>query len=118
MSCDNWPCKRGVTINELIEASHNTAVDKGWWTLPPNIPEKLALIHSEISEALEAYRDGKMETYTHENGKPDGFEVELADAVIRIADLCGYLNIDLESAILRKAAYNSTRQFRHGGKIA
>jgi NTP pyrophosphatase (non-canonical NTP hydrolase) len=44
----------------------------------------------------------------------DTFEDELADAVIRIADLCGYLNIDLESHIKAKMRYNETRPHKHG----
>lgn len=106
-----------MTINELVQQAHSTAARKGWWDLEPNIPEKLALIHSEISEALEEYRNGLMETRI-ENAKPEGFAVELADAVIRIADLCGYLEIDLDSVLQRKMEYNATRPFRHGGKKA
>lgn len=73
------------------------AKEKGFGTLPDEIsvPEKIALIHSEISEAYEAYR--------HENidGK-DGFKEELGDAVQRILHLCGVLGIDIEVAILKK----------------
>ena len=81
------------------------------------MPEKLALIHSEISEALEDYRDGLMETTVHA-GKPEGFSIELADAVIRIFDLCGHLGIDLGEAVELKSAYNEMRPHRHGGKKA
>lgn len=49
--------------------------------------------------------------------KPEGVAVELADAVIRIADLCGHLGIDLEAAIDLKMAYNETRPFKHGKRF-
>lgn len=109
-----------MTIAELIGEAHKNAVSKGWWPKNEvsNIPEKLALIHSEISEALEAYRTEQPNLFIGHNDKPEGFGVELADAVLRIADLCGYLGIDLSHIIDLKMAYNRTRSFRHGGKKA
>ena len=112
-----------LTINELILQSHTTAISKGWWDDPNrNIPELLALIHSEVSEALEAFRDqgqdSLSEIWRDKNNKPEGFIVELADVLIRIADLCGEFNLDLESAIRSKLSYNETRLYRHGGKKA
>ena len=82
------------------------------------VAAKLALIHSEVSEALECVRDGHYEAYESETrpGKPEGLPSELADIVIRVADLAGALGIDLESAIVTKMAYNATRQHRHGGR--
>ena len=46
--------------------------------------------------------------------KPEGVSIELADAVIRIADLCGQMGIDLETAIILKMDYNKSRPFKHG----
>jgi NTP pyrophosphatase (non-canonical NTP hydrolase) len=114
-------------INELVRGAHKLAVEKGWWpkSEPVNIPEKLALIHSEVSEALEAYRESEDELDLRlvswgpgnkDNDKPEGFAVELADAVIRIADLCGKLGIDLQEAIHIKMRFNASRPHRHGGK--
>ncbi len=117
-----------TTIAELVHDSHQLSRTKGWYDSEEarNIPEMLALIHSEISEALEHYRYGNCEEsgaphsldkwWRDSDGKPDGFAIELADAVIRIADLCGYLSIDLEEAIAQKHAFNKTRSHRHGGK--
>jgi len=68
----------------------------------------LCLIHSEVSEALEAVRKNDR----------DNFAEELADTVIRVFDLCGGLDIDLEGAILAKMEVNRGRGYRHGGKRA
>ena len=112
-----------MTIQKLIIDSHETSASKGWWENPDrNIGELLALIHSEISEALEVYRehgkDGLRKTWTEDDGKPEGFTIELADAVIRIADLCGALGLELEEALETKMEYNRSRPQRHGGKVA
>lgn len=114
-----------LNVKQLVKQSYELAREKGWWRRGelgehPNIPEKLALIHSEISEALEDYRQGyTLDKVTYDvDGKPCGFGIELADAVIRIADLCGYLCIDLENAVAEKHKYNKTRTHRHGGKLA
>ncbi|MFA6005726.1 MAG: hypothetical protein WC775_04550 [Patescibacteria group bacterium] len=89
--------KKSLTVTQLTDLIMDQAKEKGFGTLPDEIsvPEKIALIHSEISEAYEAYR--------HENidGK-DGFKEELGDAVQRILHLCGVLGIDIEVAILKK----------------
>jgi NTP pyrophosphatase (non-canonical NTP hydrolase) len=113
-----------VNINELVKEAHENAVAKGWWEgNEHNIPEKIALIHSEVSEALECFRAGEMKTIFKARDdssmrikKPEGFPSELADVIIRIADLCGHLEIDLEKEIATKMAYNKTRSYRHGGK--
>ena len=112
-----------MDIKTLISESHKTAIEKGWWDLPDrNVPELLALIHSEVSEALEAYRikgvDGLGDTWHSTTKKPEGFTIELADVLIRIADLCAEFNLDLEQALIEKMAYNKTRHYRHGNKIA
>jgi NTP pyrophosphatase (non-canonical NTP hydrolase) len=115
------------SIAKLQKEIHDLAVEKGWWTdvktqEPVNpedrIPEAIALIHSELSEALEEYRRGLLAPYAVADGKPEGFGIELADAVIRIMDLCGALNIDLEERIDTKHKYNKTRPYRHGNKRA
>jgi len=111
-----------MTITELVERAHATAKSKGWWENrdpEASIPELIALMHSELSEALESFRSDPaplLRTGWHKGQKPEGFGVELADCVIRIADACGALNIDLEAHITEKMAYNETRPHRHGGK--
>jgi NTP pyrophosphatase (non-canonical NTP hydrolase) len=122
-----------TTIADLQQSAHLNSVGKGFWDdqkdlsgnhLEPDlveaeIPLKLALIHSEVSEALEEYRNSHPPAEVRiENGKPEGFPVELADTVIRIFDLCGALGVDLDAAIELKMAFNATRPHRHGGKRA
>ena len=114
--------KRGKTImtgiNEVAKQIHENAVDHGWWDEERGFPEVLVLIHSEVSEALEEYRNGRLptEVYTGNNGKPEGIPIELADVIIRVLDYCGYAGIDIDAAISQKHEYNRTRPYRHGGK--
>jgi NTP pyrophosphatase (non-canonical NTP hydrolase) len=77
------------------------------------------LIHSEVTEAFEEYRSGKpiLQTYYDEKGKPLGVASELADIVVRVADVCGEYGINLEAILLEKMAYNETRPYMHGGKV-
>ncbi len=116
---DNNKGKESMDINSLCERSYRTARLKGWWDYERDIPHVLALVHSEVSEALEAYRSNKLETWKRESdSKPEGFAYELADILIRVADLSKHLDIDLEKAIEEKLNFNSTREYRHGNKTA
>jgi NTP pyrophosphatase (non-canonical NTP hydrolase) len=101
----------------LIEESYGTAKERGWHDQPREAGTAIALIHSELSEALEELRAGRQNLYFTDDGKPEGVAVELADVLIRIADLCGALKIDLAEAVLVKMAFNKTRPYRHGGKV-
>ncbi len=115
-------------MEKLVEKCHANSVAKGFWDGPENdnIPTKIALIHSEASEWLEAFRKGNPpceKPITVIDGKhPDGVrritseEEEAADIFIRLADLCGRRGIDLARVILAKMNYNSTRPHMHGGK--
>lgn len=109
-----------MTISELIKQAHQTAREKGWWDKEPAFGELIALCHSELSEALEDFRNGNPldETwYGPLSDSPRGIPIELADVVIRIADMCGHYDIDLEAAIRIKMEYNKSRPYRHGNKV-
>jgi len=108
------------TTREWQEEIHTWAKGKGWWDQnDPEVPmeadyhllaTKIALCHTELSEALEELRGGRVEMYLgYEDNKPEGFGVELADAVIRIFDLAEALGIDLDELMEAKMAYNRGR---------
>ena len=131
-----------MNLNELAKEAHQIAVDHGWWSPEPSFGDLVALMHSELSEALEEYRAGNPNVWDacmqdglpcdketreaygkgHCSGleveeKPEGIAVELADCIIRILDWAGKEGVDMESIIKEKMAYNRTRPYRHGGKL-
>lgn len=105
------------SLNQLARTAYVNSVAHGFYNEIPSIPERLCLIHSEVSEALECYRDGEMELHFDEKGKPLGFPTEIADVIIRIIDLAYYLEIDLDKLISIKMKYNESRPYRHGRKV-
>lgn len=132
-----------MNINELAKEVHENAVAHGWWEKPPTLPEALCLIHAELSEALEEYREGNQLIYGtcalaaedckfsgvcdrvgrpgEGEGidgpcKPEGIAVELADVILRTLDLMAALGVDVDAVVMAKHKYNLGREYRHGGK--
>lgn len=78
------------------------------------IAQKLALIDSEVAEALEEHRAHGFEASVREDGKPEGWGSELADIFIRLGDLAVATGVNLEQEIVNKMAFNNTRPIKHG----
>lgn len=114
-----------MDIKEFAKEAHQTALEKGWYDKgEPSIEGRLLLIHAEISEAAEEVR--KNDDLSHiyfieKNGqqKPEGFLVELADALIRMGDMLGRKGLvdEFLRAVELKMEYNKTREYRHGNKL-
>jgi len=83
----------------------------------PAAPHIHMLIVTEIAEATEEVRNGRPSWY-HENGKPEGECIELADALIRILEHAAWNGWDMEAAVRAKMTYNKGRGYRHGGKTS
>lgn len=107
-----------MNLRELVDVAHGQAKEKGFHDQDDKVTfgDRIALIHTEVSEAMESFRRHGLDRYSlpESPGKPEGVPSELADVVIRVADMCGTYGIDLESAILDKLAYNKTRPYLHG----
>lgn len=105
-------------INQLCQESYENAKAHGFWAEGEarNKAEMLALMHSELSEALEELRHGHKpdEVYFLSTGKPEGVPIELADLLIRVFDFCAGFNVNLGQAILVKMEYNKKREQMHG----
>lgn len=130
------------TLLELQAMAVDTTVSLGWRDTERSIGDEFALLHSEIAEGYEEYRDGHAmdEVYFRHDKKclaypvtsktnkcalsdnpcimkPEGVPTEIADEMIRLFDFADKFKIDLTAEILRKNAYNKTRGYRHGGKV-
>ena len=96
----------GTTINEINRANGWKVCTPDDWNDDYKVPGVLALIHSEVSEAMEGFRAGDKHN----------FEEELADVLIRVLDCASGLGFDMDAAVSNKLEANRTRGYRHGGK--
>lgn len=121
-------------INELSKIIYQINKEKGFWEKDRPFSEVIALLHTELSEAFEEYRNKEklpnngMYYYSDKDGnkfetldaektlKPEGMASEMIDVIIRVLDWCGSQNIDVEQLIQEKLHYNKTRPYKHGGK--
>ena len=105
------------SFTALCTMIHASARDHGFWDSELNFGEKIALVHSELSEALEKNRKGVnngLGLADEHCPQHSGVAIELADAIIRIMDLAGYLGMDIGAAIIENMNFNSNRPYLHG----
>jgi NTP pyrophosphatase (non-canonical NTP hydrolase) len=96
----------------------------GWYEASRPFEADVSLLHSEVSEMFEAFRQWGLDDATHQFAirdgesipKPEGVGSEAADVLIRLLDTCDRYGIDLRQEYNRKLAHNRTRGHRHGGK--
>jgi len=103
-----------MTITEMQAMCYEQAVKSGWaGPGAREVPflEAMALVHSEVSEAVEAWRDGQAMSWTDEQGKPQGVGSEFADILIRLGHYATIFGINLQAEVERKLEYNATRLY-------
>jgi len=110
-------CDRYVAdaFNTVIATCHRIAVSKGWWQAPRTDGELIALMHSELSEALEAARQGNPPS--EHIPEFSGVEEEMADLLIRVFDAAGARGWRLAEAVCAKMDFNQGRPYRHEKKF-
>jgi len=110
-----------MNLKEIGKAVLEGALSKGFFLgnsiRSDEAPRELALVHSEVSEALEEMRKPDPQVlYYGPDGKPEGVGPELADVIMRVAECAAAWNIDLDEMVRIKNDFNKSRPFKHGGK--
>lgn len=105
-----------MEIKTLVAKAHENAVKHGFWEPPLSFGTAIALIHSELSEALEEERNGNPDVWFACN-ESDNFICTPQDETECLMYGCGHLEIDLEEVIEIKMAYNEGRPYKHGKKF-
>jgi NTP pyrophosphatase (non-canonical NTP hydrolase) len=112
-------------IRGLMAAVKANAQEKGWYDTPTTLGQELALLHCEVSETTEEarrhdpthiYEEIDPDVAMGAGRKPKGVPIELADVILKACEIAARYDVDLESAIERKLAWNRTRRYRHGNK--
>jgi len=114
------------TLEEMQLEVHENNVDKGWFDRNRTFGDDVALLHTEVSEMFEAHRRWGIDDATKAGNitdlgdlpKPEGVGSEVADVFIRLLDTCERHGVNLRAEYERKLAYNRTRPYRHGNKVA
>lgn len=108
---------RPQSLTDWSRAAYQVAKDHGWHDNDGlhRVGERIALMHSELSELLEAFRRAPFARCDKPIGLSCAAE-EVADVFLRLADFCAEFEIDLEEAVQIKYEYNKIRPLRHGGK--
>ncbi len=107
-----WDYRLITSFKLLQESIHEWAKEKGFWNRPLNDGEKLCLIHSEVSETLEAVRQKVIPPSIC--GLKNLVEEECGDIVIRVLDYAEAKGYNIGKSIIEKMKYNETREYKHG----
>lgn len=123
-----------LSLNGLASAAHKINVKNGFYEEPRELGTRIALIHSEVSEMLQADRklrycahpqvakeileieDDETFKRAYESQIKDKFEQEAAGTIIRVLDVAAYLKIDIHHYVLAELRYNSLRGHKHGAQ--
>ena len=110
METNNTTINANSSLQEIQDFSHDLAKSKGFWDNHIEVGTLIALVHAELSEALEASRDGNPPS---DKINCSHLEEELADVIIRVLDLAEGCSLDVPDAVVKKLKYNQTRPYKH-----
>lgn len=103
-----------TTLTTLAKSIFNANAAKGFWDRERPLTETTMLIITELAEAVEEERAARPSVWYADSGKPEGIDIELIDALIRLLDLLGSRDVDVDELLKQKLAFNASRPARHG----